>query len=161
RVVIRGLQSLGTAAESVAAVARVAVNLRGLPRDALPRGATLLTPGAFLTTRTVDVRLSASSSSRREAARLHIGTAAVAARVRSLGTDTARLSVARPLPLRIGDRALLRDPGTRRIRAGVIVLDVRPPALRRRGAAAVRATELSTMEGTPDGAAELRRRGLI
>ncbi|MCA1822393.1 MAG: SelB C-terminal domain-containing protein, partial [Pseudonocardia sp.] len=40
-------------------------------------------------------------------------------------------------------------------------LDVRPPALRRRGAAAARAAELATMKGIPDGAAELRRRGLV
>jgi selenocysteine-specific elongation factor len=92
---------------------------------------------------------------------LHTGTAAVPTRVRPLGVDTVRLSLAHPLPLRIGDRALLRDPGTRRIPAGVIVLDVRPPALRRRGAAAARARELATMDGVPDGAAELRRRGLI
>jgi selenocysteine-specific elongation factor len=36
-----------------------------------------------------------------------------------------------------------------------------PPPLRRRGAAAARATELSTMDGTPDEAGELRRRGLV
>jgi selenocysteine-specific elongation factor len=41
------------------------------------------------------------------------------------------------------------------------VLDVRPPLLSRRGAAASRTAELSTMDGRPDGAAELRRRGLI
>jgi selenocysteine-specific elongation factor len=92
---------------------------------------------------------------------LHVGAAAVGARVRPLGADTVRLVLRQPLPLRIGDRALLRDPGTRCIPAGVIVLDVRPPALRRRGAAAARAAELSTMDSTPDGFAELRRRGLI
>jgi selenocysteine-specific elongation factor len=45
--------------------------------------------------------------------------------------------------------------------AGVTVLDVRPPALSRRGAAATRATQLSTVDGAPDGAAELRRRGVL
>jgi len=37
------------------------------------------------------------------------------------------------LPLRIGDRALLPRPGRQRIAAGLTVLDVRPPALTRRG----------------------------
>jgi selenocysteine-specific elongation factor len=179
RVVVRGLQSLGAPVESAPAVARVAANLRGVPREAIHRGATLLTPGAFLTTRTVDVRLSAPSRhgdisgqtgpavpryvsmSGRLAVVLHVGTAAVPARVRPLGKDTARLSLSRELPLRIGDRALLRDPGTGRIPAGVTVLDVWPPALRRRGATVARAAELSTMDGTSDGAAELRRRGLV
>ncbi len=71
------------------------------------------------------------------------------------------MSLAQELPLRIGDRALLRDPGTRRIPSGVTVLDVCPPALRRRGAVVGRAAELSTMDGIPDGVAELRRRGLV
>ena len=178
RVVVRGVQSLGEPADTVAAVARVALNLRGVPRESVRRGATLLTPAAFLTTRTVDVRLSAppprqgdTPGSQRpgsprcvslpEQVIVHVGTAAVAARVRPLGADSARLTLAQPLPLRIGDRALLRDPGTRRIPAGITLLDVRPPALRRRGAAAGRAAELATMDGTPDGAAELRRRGLV
>jgi selenocysteine-specific elongation factor len=162
RVGVRGLQSLGLSVESVPPVARVAVNLRGVPCEAVHRGAALLTPGAWLATCTVDVRLSTGPAA--ELPRhvvLHAGTAAVSARVRPLGVDTARLSLAQPLPLRIGDRALLRDPGTRRIPAGVTVLDVAPPALRRRGAAAARATELSTMDGTPDGVAELRRRGVV
>jgi selenocysteine-specific elongation factor len=162
RVRVRGLQSLGVPVESAPAVARVAVNLRGLPLNAVHRGHALLTPGAWLATRTVDVRLSTGSAI--ELPRhivLHVGTAAVSARVRPLGVDTARLGLAQPLPLRIGDRALVRDPGTRRIPAGVTVLDVRPPLLRRRGAAAARAAALSTMDGVADGVAELRRRGLV
>ncbi|MGH3755719.1 MAG: selenocysteine-specific translation elongation factor [Pseudonocardiaceae bacterium] len=179
RVVVRGLQSLGVSAGSVPAVARVAVNLRGLPLPAVHRGHALLTPAAWPAPRVVDVRLSAAAGygdiSRQTAPSapqygclsawaagvLHVGTAAVAARVRVLGGDTARLGLAQPLPLRIGDRALLRDPGTRTILAGITVLDVAPPVLRRRGAAAARAAELATMDATPDGAAELRRRGLV
>ena len=162
RVRVRGLQSLGVPVEFAPAVARVAVNLRGLPLTAVRRGHALLTPGTWLVTRTVDVRFSPGSAS--DVPRhvvLHVGTAAVPARVRPLGADTARLDLAQPLPLRIGDRALVRDPGARRIPAGVTVLDVRPPLLRRRGAAAARAAELSTMDGVADGAAELRRRGLV
>ncbi|MGH3919925.1 MAG: selenocysteine-specific translation elongation factor [Pseudonocardiaceae bacterium] len=165
RVSVRGLQSLGAPVESAPAVARVAVNLRGLPLTAVRRGHALLTPGMWLATRTVDVRLAGAAADElpRQVV-LHAGTAAVSARVRPLGVDTARLGLAQPLPLRIGDRALVRDPGIRgprSIPAGVTVLDVAPPALRRRGAATSRAAELSTMDGVPDGAAELRRRGLV
>lgn len=161
RVVVRGLQTLGATSESVPAVARVAINLRGLSREAVRRGDALLTPGAWLATDTIDIRLSTGSAA--ELPRhvvLHTGTAAVPARVRPLGVDTARLRLTHPLPLRIGDRALLRDPGTKLIPAGITVLDVRPPPLRRRGTAAARALELRAMDGTPDGAAELRRREL-
>ncbi|MBV9728861.1 MAG: selenocysteine-specific translation elongation factor [Pseudonocardiales bacterium] len=162
RVRVRGLQSLGLPVKSVPPVARVAVNLRGVSREAVCRGAALLTPRAWLATCTLDVRLSPGpATGLPRHVLLHVGTTAVAARVRPLGADTARLSLAQPLPLRIGDRALLRDPGARRIPAGITVLDVAPPVLRRRGAAAARATELSTMEDIPDGAAELRRRGVV
>ncbi|MGH3838333.1 MAG: SelB C-terminal domain-containing protein, partial [Pseudonocardiaceae bacterium] len=162
RVRVRGLQSLGAPVESAPAVARVAVNLRGLPLNAVRRGHALLTPGAWLGTRTVDVRLAGAAADElpRQVV-LHTGTAAVSARVRPLGADTARLGLVQPLPLRIGDRALVRDPGTRRIPAGITVLDVRPPLLRRRGAATARAAELTMMDGVADGAAELHRRGLV
>ena len=89
----------------------------------------------------------------------HVGSAAVAARVRPLGGDVVRLRLRHPVPLRIGDRAVLRDPGRRRVAAGVTVLDVAPPPLRRRGAAARRAVELADVHG-PDAAGELRRRGV-
>jgi selenocysteine-specific elongation factor len=172
RVTVRGLQSLGEPAESVPAVARVAVNLRGVPLEAVRRGHALLAPGAWLDTRVLDVRLhraglDSAGPTDTTADRLprqvvlHAGAAAVPARVRPLGADTARVTLASGLPLRIGDRALLRDPGTRRIPAGVTVLDVRPPALRRRGAAVTRGAELSAMDGAADGGGELRRRGLV
>jgi selenocysteine-specific elongation factor len=45
--------------------------------------------------------------------------------------------------------------------AGLTVLDVRPPPLRARGAAAARAGQLSQLTGHPDAAAELRRRKLV
>jgi selenocysteine-specific elongation factor len=92
---------------------------------------------------------------------LHVGSAAVTAHVRPLGVDTARLRLSRALPLRIGDRALLRDPGRHHVAGGVTVLDVAPPALARRGAAAARAAVLSALDGQPDERGELRRRGLV
>lgn len=92
---------------------------------------------------------------------LHIGSAAVPVRLRPLGAGLARLRLAAALPLRIGDRAVLRDPGRRRVAAGLTVLDVRPPALRRRGDAGRRAATLAGMSGTPDAFAELTRRGLV
>jgi selenocysteine-specific elongation factor len=160
--VVRGLQCLGAAESEVEAVARVAVNLRGVDHDELGRGHALLTPGRWLSTEEVDVRLRGDGSADlpRELV-LHTGSAAVTARVRPLGADTARLRLRRALPLRIGDRALLRDPGAHRIAAGVVVLDVRPPALRRRGAARERARVLEGMDGRADGSAELRRRQLV
>ncbi|GAA0529325.1 selenocysteine-specific translation elongation factor [Saccharopolyspora subtropica] len=159
---VRGVQALGVAVQRVEAVARVAVNLRGVAVDQVRRGHALLTPDRWLSTDLLDVRVHgcAVGDLPREVM-LHIGAAAVSARVRPLGRDTARLALRTQLPLRIGDRALLREPGGRCIRGGSVVLDVRPPALARRGAARARAAELATMDGSPDGTAELRRRGLV
>jgi selenocysteine-specific elongation factor len=159
RLRVRGLQALGEPRETVGAVARVAVNLRGIDHNALGRGDALLTPGAWLTTTTVDVRLrGALAADLHRHLVLHVGAAAVPVHVRPLGTDTARLVLASPLPLRVGDRGLLRDPGEHRIPAGFDVLDVRPPALSRRRATRARAAELAQPTSSRD---HLRRRGFV
>ncbi|MBW4718655.1 SelB domain-containing protein [Saccharothrix obliqua] len=161
-VPVRGLQALGEPVDRVTGVARVAVNLRGVARDRVRRGDALVTPGAWWPTRELDARLTtpaAPGPTPPVPARLvlHVGSAAVPVHVRPLGPDTARLTLAHPLPLRAGDRGLLRDPGRHRIAAGVLVLDVRPPALTRRGAARRRGLELAA------GAvhAHLRQRGPV
>ncbi|MCF6521939.1 SelB C-terminal domain-containing protein [Streptomyces sp. JJ36] len=159
---VRGLQTLQRDRDAVGAVARVAVNVHGAAAGRLARGDALVSPGRWPPTGTADVRLRGDPAG--ELPRhltLHVGSAAVPVVVRPVGPDTARLSWDRPLPLRIGDVAALRDPGRHRIAAGITVLDVRPPRLARRGAAAARARELAGMSGVPDGAGELRRRGLV
>ncbi|MFL6084636.1 MAG: selenocysteine-specific translation elongation factor [Mycobacterium sp.] len=148
RITVRGLQSLGRDHIEVAAVARVAVNLRGVDRQHIGRGDTVRTPGAWLETAEIDVALRGAGQLHRQLV-LHIGSAAVPAHVRPLGTAAARLRLTRPLPLRVGDIGLLRDPGEHRIAAGFEVLDIRPPQLRRRGAARARAEELASGRARP------------
>jgi selenocysteine-specific elongation factor len=162
RVTVRGLQSLGDTQTEVGAVARVALNLRGTDRHQIGRGDTVRTPGAWLDTTEIDVGLRSADALHRQLV-LHIGSAAVPVQVRRLGSTAARLRLGRPLPLRVGDMGLLRDPGEHRIAAGIEVLDVRPPGLRRRGAARDRAAELATGNVRPPDcarAAELRAMGL-
>jgi selenocysteine-specific elongation factor len=160
RVRVRGLQTLGRKKNDVPSVARVAVNLRGVDRHTVARGDALLTPHAWLVTSTVDVTAGAELPTRLV---VHVGAAAIAAHVRPLGTTAARLSLAQPLPLRVGDRLLLRDPGRHQVVGGATVLDVRPPALSRRGAARSRGAELETGPARPRGfvrGADLRAMGL-
>lgn len=162
RAKVRGIQTLEQDTPTVTAPARVALNLRGPAHGALPRGEALLTPGQFIQTTVCDVRLHGTDTGRLpRTLTLHIGAAARTVHLRLLGHGAARLSFTPALPLRLGDRALLRDPGRHAISAGVTVLDVRPPELRRRGAAATRARELAQLAGTPTEATELARRRLI
>jgi selenocysteine-specific elongation factor len=106
---------------------------------------------------------------------LHIGSARTIARVRPMAGNLVRLTLRTALPLHVGDRALLRDPGAARAKdkapaggqpswpavLGCVVLDVSPPKLTRRGAAAAAARELGTWPDRPAAADLLRRHGLL
>ena len=171
-VTVRGLQCLGEPVDAVSGTARVALNLRGVAHDEVHRGDTLLTPAAWRITRVVDVSTAADPLPSHVV--VHVGSAAVPATVRRLAGAGAgagaggeghpravRLSLAAALPLQVGDRILLRDPGRRVVVAGATVLDPAPPDLRRRGAARARAAALCGETGTPDLVRELARRGAV
>ena len=153
---VRGVQALGRDRSEVSGVARVALNVSGRT-EGLERGSVLVTPDAWHHTRVVDVRVTGAGQPP-AAPMLHIGAADVLTHCRPLGEELVRLTLDRPLPLRIGDRAVLRDPG-RRLLWRVDVLDPDPPRLRRRGAAVRRARQLAS--GRPGLAGELERRGLL
>jgi selenocysteine-specific elongation factor len=164
RVGVRGLQSLGRVERRVDAVARVAVNLRGVPRQAVGRGDALLTPGAWRPVTVLDVRMARPDDDFADLPTevvMYVGTAAVPARVRPLGGGTARLTLHRALPLQTGDRAILSDRNRHHLPRGVVVLDPEPLPLRRRGAAAARAADLIGLDGTPTAADHVRWRGAV
>jgi selenocysteine-specific elongation factor len=161
-VVVRGMETLGRPVTEAAAPARVALNLRAVPHEKVRRGQALLTPGAWHLTDEVDVACPDGAYGRmpRQLV-LHIGSAAVPAGVRALGRQYLRLRLLSRLPLQVGDRAVLRDPGARRVLSGVVVLDPAPPALTQRGAATTRAHELARVGVVPDAAGEVERRGVV
>lgn len=138
---VRGLESLEAARDRVSGVARVAVDLGGRAPDGIRRGRALVTPGSHPLTETVDVELRGDGAPP-ERPVLHVGSSSQEVRVRPLAGNLVRLGLGEPLPLRTGDRAVLRDPGSRTV-WGVRVLDSAPPPLTRRGAAARRALVLS------------------
>jgi selenocysteine-specific elongation factor len=138
---VRGLESLEVARDRLSGVARVAVDLGGRAPEGIRRGRALVTPGSHRLTDTVDVRLRGEGTPP-ERPVLHVGSASQETRVRPLAGELVRLQLAEPLPLRTGDRAVLRDPGGRAV-WGVRVLDPAPPPLTRRGDAARRALVLS------------------
>ncbi len=153
---VRGLECLGEQVTQASGVARVAVALAERPADP-GSGRVLVTPGAYDAVETVDVRVRGDDTLP-ERPLLHVGATFVSVHARPLGDRFARLRLEHPLPLRVGDRALLRDPGDRSL-WGVEVLDVGPPDLRRRGSGARRVAVLETLDGTL--AADLAARGLV
>ncbi|HEY3908143.1 MAG TPA: selenocysteine-specific translation elongation factor [Streptosporangiaceae bacterium] len=160
RVKVRAIESLKRKAPSVASIARVALNLRGLDREIVHRGMALVTPGCWTATDLIDVRLrGCRSEDVPRALDVHIGSARVPATARPLGPDTMRLRLARPLPLHVGDRALIRD--SNRGIVGVRILDVMPPQLSRRRGAAQRARSLADAGDIPDAAFFLRQHGVM
>ncbi|MGI8456725.1 MAG: SelB C-terminal domain-containing protein, partial [Propionibacteriaceae bacterium] len=168
RVTVRGLQSLEAEQPRVAAVARVAVNLRGVDADAVGRGDALCTPNAWRRTALLDVSCSVDPTTLPTELVAHLGTAALPVRVRPLAppgaSRTARLTLHHPWPVEVGDRIVLRDPGRHAVAAGVRVLDVDPPELRRRGAAQTRAATLDRLPTASPSevlAEQVRRRGAV
>ena len=120
---VRRLQSLGVDVQRVVAPARVAVNLRGVARSDVGRGDALLDvplAGTVLLVRTTEPVKGELV--------LHLGTAAVPVTPRTLGDGTVRFVLPIALPVRVGDRALLRDPAGQRLAAGAEVLAVDPTA---------------------------------
>lgn len=162
-VTIRGLQSCGESYATIGPVARVALNLRGVPRDVVHRGDALVTPDAWPSTCTLDVRRTTGRPLTEVPTRLmvHVGTAAVPARLRPFDDDHGRLTVHRRLPLALGDRLVWRVPGSAGVLGGAQVLDADPPMLRRRGDSRRRAAALADMDVDGNVATEVARRGAV
>lgn len=159
---VRGIQTLGERTSGVSGLARIAVNLRGVDTDVITRGDALVTPQAWRGTGWVDVALREHDGDLPGELVLHVGSAAVTVRPRRLGPGLARLHLARPLPLRYGDVALLRDPGQHIVVDGLRVLDVDPPGLTRRGAARARAAQLAELtDRSKASEQQVRRRGFV
>jgi len=167
---VRGLEALGEPANEVTGVARVALNLRGVPADLPARGMALTEPGRWTLTSELDVRIAPRTAGLPAKfppeLLLHIGSARTQAKLRLLGEAPAvvyaRLRLRDPLPLHAGDRVLLRDPGAAGLAIyGATVLDPFPPPLARRGAGAAAVRELSAWPDPPTAADLLRRHHLL
>jgi selenocysteine-specific elongation factor len=162
-VVVRGLQSRDTSYSSLGPVNRVALNLRDVSAADVRRGDALLTPDAWPVTGVLGIQRTTgvAYTDVPEQLMVHAGTAAVPARLRPFGADHARLVLDRRLPLVLGDRLVLRDPGTRSVLGGAQVLDADPPALRRRGDGVHWAERLAGMDAAGDVLGEVAGRGAV
>jgi selenocysteine-specific elongation factor len=158
---VRGIETLKLPVESASAVSRVALSLRRTKRSELHRGDALVRPGEWTDAIEVDVRLDKASGRISTHPVVHIGSAAITSHLRPLDREIVRIRLDRSLPLHVGERAILREPGQQQVVAGVEVLDVLPPPLTRRGAARSRAQELRAIGAKPDLGSELTRRRVV
>jgi selenocysteine-specific elongation factor len=157
---VRGLQSLKAAVTEAGPGSRVAVNLSGLERVDVVRGDAVVLPDQWLDVTELDAWLRALPGhelSRRGAWHLHVGSARRDVRVLPLdrapvrtGGGYARLVLDRPLPLRAGDRFVIRDAGRRATAGGGIVLDPDAWRLPSRVDRAVRAAALDARRAALD-----------
>jgi selenocysteine-specific elongation factor len=170
RARVRGIHSANREVARALAGDRCALNLAGpgIGKDAIGRGDWVLDPGHGTMTQRADAAL-ALLPSERAALRhwapvlLHHGAGQVAARIVLLAPELlrpgehglAQLVLDRPLPLRHGDRIVLRDPSASRTLAGGRVLDPRAPERHRRRPARLAALRAMT---APTRAAALRGR---
>ena len=171
RARVRGIHAANRAVERAVAGERCALNLvgPGVRKDAIGRGDWVMDPAQAATTRRCDVTLRVLASER-SALRsgtpvlLHHGADQVTARVVLLEpaalppgeTGLAQLLLDRPVPLRHGDRLVLRDAGASRTIAGGRALDPSAPVRYRRTPA-----RLAALRALAAGEDEAALRGLL
>ena len=142
---VRSIHAQNRAAERGLAGERCALNLAGVERAAVRRGDVALDPSLHAPTGRIDVRLRVLPGEPKPTAtwlpvRLHHGASDVAARLVPLSAASiapgaegfAQLVLERPIAAAAGDRFVLRDTSARRTVGGGILLDLRPPARKRR-----------------------------
>lgn len=133
---IRGLQTLGRDADEIAPGSRVAVNLSGIDAAQVRRGTVLAPPDTYRPTSRFLTTLrkvrSVEKLTDRGAYHLHVGSGSWPATLRiverlSDNESVALVATQTLVPLRMGDRVIIRDTGRRMVAAGGRVLDPHPP----------------------------------
>lgn len=162
-VAVRSIQSQNDSVARIGPTHRVAVNLRGTSKDAIHRGDVLVTPDAWPSAGVIEVRRERGAPFDELPAEIvvHAGTAGVGARLRPIDADHARLQLDHEMTLVPGDRLVLRSPGAQVAVGGARVLDVDPPTLDRRGAAAREAARLAAIADHGDPVAETVKYGAV
>lgn len=161
RVKVRGLQVHGQKQTETTAGHRTAINLSGVDVAEVSRGESLVTPGAFESTRiadaVVDVLPSAKPLKHGQRVRFHQGTAEILARASGFQDKVEhgqrgyiRLRLETPAVLGRGDRYILRAYSPPITIAGGVILDPHPPRTAIRTAAA--SERMTRLESDPIGA---------
>jgi len=176
RARVRGLQSHGQKVDQAEPGTRCAVNLSGVPLEALSRGLVLTAPDALAPTAAIDAHVRwlalAPPVDEPTPVSLLAGTTERLARIAPIGgpvlgpgtSGFARLHLTAPMALLPGDRFVLRGFARTAIGAtlgGGIVLDVCPPHRRRSDPDLVRELlDLARRDPEADVLVRVRRAGL-
>jgi len=139
---VRGMQSHETDVERAGPGRRLALNLSGVDRADLARGTMLGRPGQWLATGRFSAHLKLAryveEMSTRGAFHIHVGSGGHRAAIKRLEGRHALIETPTPLPLRSGDRFIIRETGRRQVVAGGIVVDPAPGSAARALASAAR-----------------------
>lgn len=149
---VRSLQVHGQDVDTAQAGQRVAVNLAGVKKEQVRRGAVLAAPGSLPAGERLDVRLRVLPDARRTVrtasqVHLHHGASVQLARVVLLDRDTlapgesgyAQLRLSEPLAARSGDRFVIRFLSPLETVGGGVILDPTAPRRKRFDPAALEA----------------------
>lgn len=145
RARVRGLQAHRHSTDEGCPGGRLAVNLVGVARSDLRRGAVVSLPGMFQSATALDVRLDVLGAAPRSLlhnaeVELYLGSAEVAARVTLLAQDElepgaagwAQLRLLQPIVAVRDDRFIIRIPSPSLTIGGGVVVDPAPSRHRRR-----------------------------
>lgn len=141
---VRSLRVQDTPAESGQAGQRIALALAGIEKAEVQRGQWVIAPALHAPIRRFDARLRVLAGQPAlkhwTPVHLHLGAIDVPARVALLGVDEiapgsenlAQITVERGIGTLAGDRFILRDASARHTIGGGTVLDIFPPARKKR-----------------------------
>lgn len=166
---VRSVQTHERAVELALPGRRVALNISGMGRSEITRGAMLGKPEHWTLSSRILVSLKLAryveQISDRGAYHLHVGSSSQPVKLHFLTTDPPQVfALARfgyPLPLTAGDRLIIREVGRQRVIAGGRVLDPTPPGWKH--LSVDKAQALLTAVDAPDQLAEwmLKDSGII
>ncbi len=147
---VRGLQHHDMPVHSVPPGSRTALNLSGA--DEIQRGMLLAQPGSVSASQRAlielrPVRTLEEDLTARGAYHLHLGSGSWPIRLRILAPGTGLIQSRLDVPLRSGDRFILRETGRRAVVAGGVVLDPHPPRSGQAAAAAAAALQTALSKG--------------
>ncbi|MGA7097665.1 MAG: selenocysteine-specific translation elongation factor, partial [Acidimicrobiia bacterium] len=135
RTRIRGIQSHERELEQAGPGRRVALSLSGVDRAAVPRGSMLGLADQWVVTRRFTATLMPARYvdvfPERGAFHVHVGSGAHPAEIHVLEGDLGLVSIPDELPLRSGDRFIVRETGRKMVVAGGVVIDPSPPRSRK------------------------------